>query len=209
MQRNHHELDTWSLTGGGYAETILAHRISYNDMSVAEWGAAFVYWFPDFGDKVAAQLLPKSSYLRFKSASDDSFKTRAIRDVLTPALLERPREELVGHWIKTEILGKPITHGAITLPLLWRGLFVEKYWGILGVIAYTVLLIRCFRRRQLELVIVSLPVWLMAGLYAGISVSIPRYNIGLIPVFGISMAWAAHVFIRTRWRTDWPVVTLQ
>ncbi len=132
MWRNHQQLDSWSLTGGGYAETILAYRLSYNRMTPSEWGASLIYWVPDFGDKLAKYLLPKNSYQRLITRSEGSFFSIAVPEILEPELARRPREEIVGYWLRTEILGNPIKHTIVSMALIWRGLFVRKYWASLA-----------------------------------------------------------------------------
>ena len=72
--RNKVELGAWGLTQGGYAEAILAYRLTFNRMSLAEWGASFVYWTPDIGDKIADALLPAQSYERLVSRNPSSFR---------------------------------------------------------------------------------------------------------------------------------------
>lgn len=187
--RNQLQFGAPSLTTGGYGETILAYRLSFNRMTANEWATAFIYWLPDFGDKLAQQTVAEPHYRRLVSDNSDSFIATARADILQPALDKMPREEVLGHWLKTEILGKPITHLWTSVPIFWRGIWVAKYWGIVGLLSYLVLLKKLPRDQRRALLWFSLPVWLLALLHTGISINIPRYNLPLVPVYAIGWGW--------------------
>ncbi len=48
------------------------------------------------------------------------------------------------------------------------------------------------------MVLASLPAWFMVAAYAGASVSIARYNLPLLSVFGLAMAYVVDILAR-RW----------
>ncbi len=197
--RNHQHFDRWVLTDGGYGETILAYRLSYNRMTLSEWGASFVYWLPDFGDKLAVGVLPEHSYRRFVSDNADAFTNTAVSDILQPALQGMPREEITAYWLRSEIFGNALQHGLVSVALTWRGLFVRKYWGLLGFVAYIGLLAASLRGGRYELAVLSLPVWFMVAFYAGVSVSVPRYNLPLVSLYAMGLGWYARKLV-SRWR---------
>ncbi len=197
--RNKVQLDEWSLTAGGYAEAILAYRLTFNRMDLAEWGASFVYWTPDIGDKIAESLLPPESYERFVSKNPNSFRSTAITEVLDPLLAQMPREEVAGHLLATEVFGRPVWFAATTAALFYRGIFVGKYWGIIGLIAYLILLVRLWRKGDLTLLWVSLPIWALVGLHALVSANVPRYNLPLISIYGVAWGWMLQNILRRWW----------
>ena len=206
LWRNHQQFDDWSLTGGGYAETILAYRLSYNRMTTSEWGASFIYWLPDFGDDLARHILPRSSYQRLINQSEGSLFSTAETEILEPELARRPREEIVGYWLRTEILGNPVKHTMVSVALAWRGIFVRKYWGIIGFFAYSALLIQCLRQGRYQLLLISLPVWYMVAMYAAVSASVTRYNLPLVALYSMGWGWLVHGIIRNRWKPHWPAI---
>ena len=168
-----------------YAGYTLAQRVAYNRMSALEFGAAFVYWFPDFGDTVARRLFPAESIARldfgpesYSSSGVDLYGEVADRvgpdgDVTTTLLVE-------------EVFGHPVKHALVTVALAWRGVFVAKLWGVAGLTAFMVVMLH--RRGEWRLLaLVSAPAWFMLALYAGVSVSIPRYSICFIPVFSLAL----------------------
>lgn len=189
VARNQMQFGTPSLTTGGYGETIFAYRLSFNRMDTSEWTTAFVYWLPDFGDKLAQSWLPEPSYRRLISDNPDSFIATAKADILQPALDQMPRDAVLGYWLKTEVFGNPLSHFRSSLPIFWRGLWVAKYWGIIGVISYLVLLVRLRGSQRRALLWFSLPAWLLAILHTGISINIPRYNLPLVPVYALGWGW--------------------
>ena len=178
-----------SLTTGGYGETILAYRLSFNRMTGSEWAAAFVYWLPDFGDKVAQNNLPEPNYRRLITDNPDSFIATAKADILQPTLEKMPREAVLGYWLKNEIIGKPLSHLRASVPIFWRGIWVAKYWGIVGLVSYLLLLFRLQGTQRTALLWFSMPAWLLVLLHAGISINIPRYNLPLVPVYAVGWGW--------------------
>jgi len=189
LVRNQLQFGSPSLTTGGYGETILAYRLSFNRMTDQEWATAFVYWLPDFGDKVAQNTLPEPHYRRLISDNPDSFIATAKADILQPALDSMPREAVLGYWLKNEIIGKPLSHFRASLPIFWRGIWVAKYWGIIGLVSYVWLLFKLQGRQRTALLWFSLPAWLLVMLHAGISINIPRYNLPLVPVYAVGWGW--------------------
>ncbi len=189
LVRNHLQFGEPSLTTGGYGETIFAYRLSFNRMNNREWATAFVYWLPDFGDKLAQSWLPEPNYRRFISDNPDSFIATAKADILQPALDQMPREAVLGYWLKTDVFGNPLSHFRASLPIFWRGMWVAKYWGIIGLISYLVLLVKLRGDRRKALLWFSFPAWSLAILHTGISINIPRYNLPLVPLYAVGWGW--------------------
>ncbi|MDA1076647.1 MAG: glycosyltransferase family 39 protein [Proteobacteria bacterium] len=187
--RNQVHFGNPTLTSGGYGETILAYRISYNRMNFTEWAASFIYWLPDFGDKAAAALLPRSAYQRLIVADPTSFTLTAQSEILEPALAAMPREQVVGYWIREEVLKKPLRFAWTSLAMTWRGLWVGKYWGLIGFFAYAWLTVHMLKRREYWFTLMSLPCWALVALHAAVSVNVPRYNLALLAFYAPAWAW--------------------
>ncbi len=99
------------------------------------------------------------------------------------------RTLLTGYLLRTEILEKPIAHLLSSVPLAWRGVVTGKYLAVLGLPCFIFLLFFAIKMKHFVIVALSFPALLMIALYAGVSVSIPRYNIYLIYYYGIATAW--------------------
>lgn len=198
--RNQNHFDSPALSGGNYGEIILSCRLSFNRMTATEWAAAFVYWLPDFGDKLAAAWLPEASYAKLISTRNDSYLATAHADILQPAMQSMNPDAILGHLIKTEILGRPLQHALVTLPLIWRGAFVAKYWGLIGLVGYLSLLIYTVRQGNWLLLQLSAPAWFMVAFHAAISINIPRYNLPLVSLYALGWGWFAYRFLRRYWK---------
>ena len=191
MLRNKLQFDRFALTTG-YAGDILAQRVAYDRMGWDELAMAFLYWFPDFGDNIAKAFFPRRYFEKLKWTGDSYYAAVA------PALYQRVLVEakspdaVLPRLLRTEILAHPVKHVLVSLPLAWRGVFVRKYWGIVGLICFIIVALRRRDRPDHALLVASLPVWFMVAFHALVSVSIPRYNLPLIPLYAYAMAWAAY-----------------
>lgn len=192
MMRNKAHFDSYALTHDEYREIILVERTNYNQMSWPEIGVAMIYWLPDFGDSLARDVFPEhlhnklgwhdTSYYGQKSASRIEALTEQLGD----------RKKITGHIIKNDIL--TAKHVAVSIPLALRGFWVGKYFGLVGFIAFVCLLICTIRRKDYRLFLISLPILYMIAFHAGLSVSIPRYNLVLVALYGFSIAYYLEKF---------------
>jgi len=204
LARNEHHFGVASVTGG-YGDVILAYRAAYNRMSLAEGAAAFIYWLPGYGETLAARLLPPK--LTAKLGTDpDSYLYHDGQEIFDAGLaaVGGEREQLAGYLLRTEILAHPVRHFAASLPLAWRGVLAGKYLAVPGLACLALLVIVALRRRQTNLLLVLLPAGVMIGLYAAVSVSIPRYNVYLIYYYGLAVSWACMALIDRRTTTSPP-----
>jgi 4-amino-4-deoxy-L-arabinose transferase-like glycosyltransferase len=189
LARNKLQVDRLALTTG-YDGDILAQRIAYNRMTWREFGLAFLLWFPDIGDNMAKLAAPKKDFIRLTWDPGSYYKTLAPQLYQDTVKKAGHPDSVVGYLIRNEILAHPVKHTLVSLPLAFRAVFVSKYWGVAGLICFIVLVFRQIRKRDYALLMLSLPVWFMVAFHAFVSVSIPRYNIALIPFYAYAMAWA-------------------
>ena len=191
VMRNYVHFDTVSITGG-YGEKTIAYRASYNRMSEQEWKAAFVYWLPGYGERLATRFLDPQSYAKL-GTDENSYLYKEGVEIFEAGLsaVNGKRERLTSYLIRTEILQNPTAHILASMPLAWRGVLTGKYLAVIGLPSFFLLLYYAFRTRQSVLLILCFPAIFMICFYAGASVSIPRYNIYLIYYYAISIAWLA------------------
>lgn len=186
--RNLHALGTAQLTSG-YGGFILAQRVAYNDLSAAEVLAASVYWLPDFGDSLARDLFPAQLTARLGSGPG------TIYGELAPALYEATLAEVgdpaavSGTLIREQVLGNPVGQAMSTVPLLVRGVFPGRYFGLLGFVCAVLLCVRAVRRQDWPVLGWALAPVALAVLFASVSVSIPRYNLALLPLYAVGIGW--------------------
>lgn len=198
VARNAIMLDQVAFTGGSYGGITLAQRVAYNMMTLQEWLAAFVYWLPDFGDKLAATLFEPATYERLRFDAPSGFYALGNSEVLAEARARANRDDgvldvLVRYWI----LEAPLTHIVTTAPLFLRGLWIVGYAGLFAVLFAWVPFVAApdasTRRRFFHL---ALPFVLLAGLHAAATINIPRYN------FGLSIVYAAILAYLIMWAGD-------
>ena len=189
MARNFHYFDTIALTGG-YGDKTIAYRAAYNYMTEQEWQAAFIYWLPGYGELLASKYLTPESYQKLGTDAD-SLLYRQSADIFERGLVavNGERDQLTGYLLRTEILNKPLAHVLSSIPLAWRGMLTGKYLAILGLPCFVLLLFFAVKRNHIVIIALAFPALFMIALYAGISVSIPRYNIYLIYYYGVAVAW--------------------
>lgn len=185
MVRNAYHFDSPNLTSS-YASVTLVQRVAYNRMSWKEWGTAFVYWFPDMGDSIAKKLFKESNYnkLTYNPGSYylDSEKIVSKNKQLNNDLSVR-------NLLKHEVLNNIFKHSMVSIPLFWKGTFVGKYWGVLGLICFILFTLKSYRERLgKDLLFLGLPLWFMVALHAFVSINVARYNIFLIPYFSLYIA---------------------
>ncbi len=198
MIRNYQLFDRPTITVG-YGAFTLSSRVSYNAMTDREYLAAWVYWLPDFGDSLAEHLFGYEQTHRLDFGNTEGF-IRKERQHIRLKVREQTQASISHHetgqeispvsWLIREyVLNDFINHNKVTLVLAWRGIFVEKYFGLLGVLC---LLLVCilnpgthFRR---DLLLISLPGVILLFFHASLTASIPRYNLIMLLPMAFSMA---------------------
>jgi len=191
LARNYVTFDQAALTGG-YGESVLCQRLAYNRMGWDEWGVAFVYFFPRRGEAFAKALFPEPLYEKL-GVGEKAYVWEGIRELCpeTRAAAGGPDRHL-GYLIKTEVLGQPVWHALVSMPLMVRGMFIGNpvIWSVAGWLAAIWFLVVCLRQRRWDFpILMALPLFNLV-FNAAVSVSIARYNIILIPVLSCAMAYA-------------------
>ncbi len=185
--RNYYHFDDASITSK-YGAFILAYRTAYNQMSWKEWGVSFIYWFPDCGDSISEKIFPKEYYEKLNFDEGSYFLTGSKSILKKVKEGTNSSDEELSFLLKNEIFGNLFKHSMVTIPLFWRGIFISKYWGVIGLLCFTIIAFRFRDPVNKKLLYLSLPAWFLAFLHAFISVNMPRYNLILIPFYSISMA---------------------
>jgi hypothetical protein len=197
MLRNLVELGAFDLSRG-YSGVILTERVSYDAMTWREYLAGWIYFLPDFGDSLAHRLFDAADFVRL--GWDDkptSFYSVAHAQLQAETVAAAGgAAHHVFYLIRHYILPDLPKYTAVTLLLMWRGLWVSKYFGLLCAPMLGGRLIADLRARHYDLALFAAPAIFMLGLHAALSVNISRYNVGLIPPMSIA---AALVLSKVRW----------
>ncbi len=113
----------------------------------------------------------------------------------------------MSYLLREEVLGNLPKHLAVTIPMAWQGVFVAGYWGLLGLGCLVVVLPHMLRARRLDFALIVAAPAVVLVLHALLSVSLPRYNLMLLPLLSICIGIVAHragLAVAGRWRSDRP-----
>ncbi len=186
LVRNQIEFDRLALSGGDYGGRALLQRLAYNDMRLDEFGAAFIYWLPDFGDSLARRLLPASSFVRLGWDDEQTFYRQGVKHMRADMRRGVVKTE-VDTLLRDEVLRHPVRHARATVALAWRGFFIGKTWGLVAWLCAALALWRGWRARQADFLLLLLPALFLCFFQAAVSVSIPRYNLLFLPPLALAM----------------------
>ena len=186
LVRNQVQFDRLAVSGGDYGGRSLMQRLAYNDMTLAEFGAAFIYWLPDWGDTLARAVLPPSSYVRLGWDDQHAFYRQGVARMRADMRGGAVQSE-VDTLLRDEVLSHPVRHARATLALAWRGLFIGKTWGLVAWLCAAAALWRGWRSRNADYLLLCLPALFLCLFQAAVSVSIPRYNLLFLPPLALAM----------------------
>lgn len=175
---------------GGLA---LAIRDQFNSMTAKEYAMAFLWWTRSVGDNWARDLFEPEDYHRFRQHYDGSFYDQGIkdyrklrRDLMKAEGISRGEADHRAQGIMmARVLEQPLTLAATTLPLFYRGLWVDEFF-LLSVPGLVYLLLRWLRRRQWDLLVLLSPGLFSLAFYPLVSLNIPRYQVTALPSLSIA-----------------------
>lgn len=195
MARNHQVADVFALSGGRTA-TVLSGREVFNHMSPEQYAAAFVYWTRGFGDGLARDLFPESVWGPFELYRPDGFymvgQHRLDSKIAEMVQQGRSFAEADGDLARgmmSAILQRPYAHAASSLPLFWRGIWVDEFI-VLSLPALAFLLWQAWRSRQWGVCLLVAPGVFSLLFYPLVSLNIPRYQLTAVPALACAFALA-------------------
>ena len=194
---------------GGIA---LSTREVFDHMTPAQEVAAFVYWTPGGGESLAKRLFAPETVAPFELYAPGGFYDRGQNgygrrvDALMHAdgLDAWQAGAAIDKTIVHEILAAPVGYAASTLPLLYRGLWIDQF-ALVSVPLLVWMFYRACRARD-GLIVLLLGFGLFnEAFYTLFSLNIPRYQITAIPALALTAAMVVRVAaLRFRSRTGTP-----
>jgi len=190
--RNGFQINVWSLNNPNYMSAPLAHRFGYNFMSWTEWTAGWIYYLPDFGDKLAKSLFGEDLISKL-GWGEDSYYVYG-RDVLHKlAVTNAPDGHVAGYLVREYFFNDLPKSIAVTALLTWRGIFVGGLMGLVAlVLSAPVFYFQPAQARKMILLLV-LPVMIMAAVQAVVSINLLRYNLLLVAPYALILAQTLYV----------------
>ncbi len=186
----------------GYDSNALVQRIAFDTMSWRDYGRSYVCWLPG-GRLLGNRLFGPHACDPFGwDEQPDSFYVLGLRRMLDQTLAASGGyEHHLGYLLRTYILGAPLTHLAVTVPLALRGAYISHWWGFVLLwvsLAWTGLALA--GRAPRGFLILAVPAWFMLAFNALVAVNQVRYNLMLIPPYAVAGALALHAAYRV-WLT--------
>jgi hypothetical protein len=181
----------------GYAGFILAQRMAYQAMTPREWLAQFIDALPGFGPAAARMAMPDAVPRLGWEERPDTFymvgNTAMVRELQANA--PDPADQ-VGYLLHRYAFPHPLRFIAVTIALAWKALWVRKYFSLIAVPCFAVLVWQAARRRDPALLAFVLPPLFVLLLHAATTVSTPRYSLMMIPAY----AAAAGLLVERFWQ---------
>ncbi len=204
MARNESVGSRFALTEsrGGIA---LSTREVFNHMSPSQYLCSFLYWTRGFGDNLAKKIFPPEVWQPFQIDRPGAFYDYGqnryaprVRELMAANGLTRAQaENLADREMAKAILERPLTHMATTLPVFYRGVWIDTFI-LLTLPALAWLTFSAWRKRRWELLAVLSLGWFNLLFYALASLNIPRYQITAMPALALSGGFAVEALWR-RW----------
>ena len=176
----------------------LSTREVFNHMSPQQYAAAFVFWTRGFGNGLARRLFPADVVEPFDLAQPGGFYDngqhgygRRLADLMeTRGIGEIEAMRDLDRSLFMSIVTHPLEHAAATLPLLYRGIWVDEF-VVIGLPALLAVLIAAVRRRDwLLLLLLGIGAFNLL-FYALISLNIPRYQMTAVPSMALATGLVA------------------
>ena len=168
----------------GYAGFILAQRMAYEAMTPGEWAAQWLYALPGFGPAAARMVAPRDVVRLGWMERPDTFYMVGNTTMVQELAVNAPNPaDQVGYLLRTYVAPHPLRFAAVTLVMAWKSLWVRKYFSLVAVPFFAVMVWQAVRRRDaLRLAFVLPPLFVLA-LHAATTVATPRYSLMLVPAY--------------------------
>jgi len=225
MVRNYSVFRTLSICArGGH---VLLIRSNFDMMTAKEFLGSFFYWTPNslpnrvlsnekiFGTNI---LSPGGSLEGLNESLPTGYFQRSdpfVRNLIKTKGLESPIVDKTLMRIGVQnILGHPFRHCLVTLPLAWRGLFIENgihlnfpvkisplIPGITSLLYMAGLILLCIlslKKRLWHFFAFILPALYLYSAHSFLTENEPRFNFPMLPVCIISLALGLHLIFKQR-----------
>jgi 4-amino-4-deoxy-L-arabinose transferase-like glycosyltransferase len=185
--------------GGEFALTqarsgiALSTREVFNHLSLEQYLCAWVYWTRGFGDGMARHRFPPEVWQPFEidrpggfyDLGQNRYLPRVAELAASRNLEPRAARAAADRELVDAILERPLAHLAATLPVFWRGLWIDEFI-VFTLPALVWATVRGVRRRQAGLLALLGLGWFNLLAYALASLNIPRYQITALPALALA-----------------------
>ena len=195
MWRNYWAFDTSALTSG-YMASLLAERLAWNMLNGLEIAVSFVYSLAAFGPDLAMAAYPEDAWQRLVPGAEGGVYEKATNFAQTTLVAAGSSANHMTWLLSQELWPNFGKHVAVTLALIWRGLWIAGLWGLVAVpltIAYFAVSIK---RRRTDIVMAFSACLYTAILFAITTARQPGSGDIFIPLISVMVAMLASEWLR-------------
>ncbi len=185
-----------------YAGFNLAQRVTYEMMTWREWCAGWLFYLPDFGDRLAHWLFNPADFTRLDyDGRPDTFYQIGFKITAPESLAAAGgAAHQVGYLLRHYALPDPVKYLAVTLLLSWRGLWIGKYFSLLTAPFLLWFGVRSINRKDAAALALLIPPLLLLGLHGAVSNNMPRYNLILVPALATAIGALLGPWLQKLWQ---------
>ena len=179
---------------GGIA---LSTREVFDHLTPTQFAAAFVFWTPDFGERLAHRLFPADAIAQFElyapggfyDVGQNGYGRRVAALMQSDGLDALSAAAAVDHRILIDILQAPVGYALSTFPLLYRGVWIDQFGIVgLGLLCWSAW-VAIRTRNGLLFAIAGFGLY-NELFYALVSLNIPRYQVTALPAIAVAAGLA-------------------
>ena len=191
------------------AGIVLSTREVLDHMTPTQYAASFVYWTRGPGPGLARRLFAPEVIAPFGLDTPDGFfelgqggynqRVEALIKAESTGFFDASAK--IDHEVLRSILAHPLAYVATTLPVLYRGIWIDEF-ALVGIPALIFASWYAWRRREiLRFVLMSVGIY-NELFHALISLNIPRYQITAMPSVAVAAAITFALLARRFSRND-------
>ena len=196
--RNYTEKDFVGFTES-YGPGILLERLAFNPMTWRQWAAAFPFWSGGGGRRLATELFGHDTVAYLSYGRPEYYGDRAIDEWNEMQANVAAKDQL--GFVLGQVWAELPKHLAVSVPLAWRGM--EQHRRIPYGSACWLLVIFSFargtHRNRSVLAALAFCPFVILGINAFVSTSLPRYSIGLLAPLSVGVALPVTWIIEGAW----------
>jgi 4-amino-4-deoxy-L-arabinose transferase-like glycosyltransferase len=227
MYRNYQHFNEFTITNK--SGIVLYYRSALNTMTKKEFFASFIYWLPgkDAKEAILDRIFEEEDYIKLDRRNDEGYRmsSRKILEDLQDSFIEQGYDKQESVLLADKklrqmaiqrILKNPARHVLVTIPIAWKGIFIETgysfvlrnpnwFWlsarsvvfvNIILFFSFFYVIISSLVRRKWDIALFFLSPFYLYFLNTVATHNKERYNFPLIPVMVIAAVLLADLFIR-------------
>jgi hypothetical protein len=171
----------------GYAWMALTQRVAYDQMSWHQYALFYLCSLPD-GNGMGSLLVSPNAcgVFQYDWNQETFYKIGSTTLVESTLIAAGGPKYQVSYLLYHYVLGHPIWHALVSIPMAMRGLWIDHYWSVVMAVLCIPLTWRSLRSLDAGMLAVTLPGWFMLAFYAATSANQTRFNLMLIVPFSLA-----------------------